>query len=109
MGLESRHDRSTPQPGAQRTVRKKKPGCCGQDDRFVLASDVTRMLAIVGNIAALRNLLVAEGDEWVDAECAARGNVAGQERDSDENERDGHKGPRVGGAYVIEQAAKRAG
>ena len=53
-------------------------------------------------------LLVAEGDEGVDAHGAERGDEAGDERDGHEQEGDAGKGERVGAGYAHKLAAQEA-
>ena len=45
VGLRDCHDPFTPRPGAQKTVRKRKPCRCGRDDRQKISSGAEAQLA----------------------------------------------------------------
>src|SRR5260370_6136961 len=51
-------------------------------------------------------LLVTQGDHGIDAHRAPAGNVAGEERDSDQRERDGHEGQRISRSHAVQERSQ---
>jgi hypothetical protein len=56
----------------------------------------------------LRRLAVPQRDNRVDAHSAARGNVAGGQRDKGQHDGDGRKRERVSGADAVENGGHQA-